>query len=133
MNNFFTEDIVSANSTLLLPLQIQKDNQTLGVLVLGQKKSELDYMFEEKNFLKNFVASISMALNNLMLKEETVSLTGKNIELENKALFLKQITANLSHDLKFTLNSAYSVIRNLKYTLNSKNLLKKGLVIYQNP
>lgn len=50
INNFFTEDIVSANSTLLLPLQIQKDTQTLGVLVLGQKKSELDYMFEEKIF-----------------------------------------------------------------------------------
>lgn len=62
-----------------------------------------------------------MALNNLMLKEETVSLTGKNIELENKALFLKQITANLSHDLKFPLNSAYSVLTNLKYVLNSKN------------
>lgn len=119
INYFFKNDSVSINNAMLLPLQ--KDNDTIGILVLGEKKSETDYLFEEKNFLKNFTTGLSMALNSMILKEEKLSLAIKNIELESKAQFLRQLTANLSHDLKFPLSSAYSIVNKMKYAMNKKS------------
>lgn len=125
-NHFFNKKAPELKDSFLLPLQ--KDESTIGVLVLGEKKSEIEYLFEEINFLKNFTASLSMALNSLMLKEETILLELKNTELENKAKLLNQITANLSHDLKFPLASAGHSLKKLEYKLKSSNLSKEEII-----
>lgn len=119
-SNEFNGELLNIDKSLVVPLK--NDNNTIGILVLGEKKSEIEYLFEEKNFLKNFTSSLSMALKSLLLKEETISLVLKNMELEGKASFLRQLTANLSHDLKFPLSSAYSIVERIKYVMEKKNI-----------
>ncbi|MFN8576873.1 MAG: ATP-binding protein [Candidatus Sericytochromatia bacterium] len=117
--NQLNEDFLDIDSSLVMPLK--NENNTIGILVLGEKKSEIEYLFEEKNFLKNFGTSLSMALNNLNLKEKTISLVVEKMELESKANFLRQLTSTLSHDLKHPLSSAYIIADRIKYYMEKKN------------
>jgi signal transduction histidine kinase len=102
-------------------LSLEKDKNRVGLLLLDKKKSEVEYLFEEKNFLKSFASTMAMALNTLLLKEEAHSLSVKNTELENKARFLNQVTTNLSHDLKFPIASGQTTVNKVLYLLNKKS------------
>ncbi len=121
LNNYDLSD------SMVLPLQ--KEQEIIGLLILGKKKSEVEYLFEEKNFLKNFAVGTSMALDNLMLKEESFALSVKNVELENKADFLNNLTANLSHDLKFPLSSSVQILNKISYMLDKKASITKDLIL----
>jgi signal transduction histidine kinase len=120
LNNYELTD------SMILPLK--KDQEIIGLLLLGKKKSEIEYLFEEKHFLNNFAVGTSMALDNLMLKEESFALSVKNIELENMAGFLNNLTANLSHDLKFPLSSSVQILNKISYLMEKKASISKDLI-----
>lgn len=101
---------------LIIPLK--KEEELIGLLYLSKKMSDIEYFHEEKYYLNNFASALSITLNNILVSEEVTDLTTKNAELESKAQFLNNLTANLSHDLKFPINSASLILSRIKYKMS---------------
>jgi signal transduction histidine kinase len=110
----FLNKSIDLENELVLPLL--KDKTLVGLLFLGRKNSEIEYLFEERKFLQNIAVTLSMVLQTVLLTEKSIALALQNAELENNSKFINQLTTNLSHDLK-------SPVGNCRMTLN-KMLLK---------
>jgi K+-sensing histidine kinase KdpD len=122
LSYFFNKSIDQENE-LVLPLL--KDNNIVGLLFLGRKNSEMEYLFEERKFLQNIALTLSMVLQAILMNEKAIALALQNVELENNSKFINQLTTNLSHDLKSPVGNCRLTLNKMLFKLERKGTLDK--------
>ncbi|NQT22851.1 MAG: GAF domain-containing protein, partial [Candidatus Omnitrophica bacterium] len=102
------ERLESLGVKLVVPLSIHKE--LLGVLLLGQKKSDEEYAKEDTEVLKGFSSTLTIALNNAQL-------FGERADAEKRAL-VGTLATGINHEIGNPLN-----IMSIKF--ESYNILKE--------
>jgi signal transduction histidine kinase len=125
----------SLNAVLLIPLIHQ--NELIGLLTLGKKKSDEEFTQEELSFLPTLAGQVATALSNASLYDEAVKRRKEAEEAKEEALAAKKKTEEMELELiqrernkilgEMTGGVAHEMRHPLQYTVGSAYFIKKAI------
>ncbi|MCB0833430.1 MAG: GAF domain-containing protein [Bacteroidetes bacterium] len=90
------------------------DNELVGVLALGRKKSNEEFPFEEKELLLTLASQIAIAIENIELMQRRIELEAKIYEAD-KLSSLGMLATSIAHEVKNPLSSIKSIVQSMAH------------------
>ena len=94
-------------------LGISLENDLVGVLAIGKKKNNEEFVFEEKELLLTLASQIAIAIENIELVQRRIELESKIFQAD-KLSSLGLLATSIAHEVKNPLSSIKSIVQSLR-------------------
>ncbi|HNL27287.1 MAG TPA: ATP-binding protein [bacterium] len=102
----------SAEVPYQIYLGIVLDNELVGILAIGKKKSNEDFEFEEKELLLTVASQVAISIENIQLLQRRIELESKMFEAD-KLTSLGMLSTSIAHEVKNPLSSIKSIVQSM--------------------
>jgi signal transduction histidine kinase len=99
---------------------IMLDNDLVGLLAIGKKKTNEDFTFEEKELLLTLASQTAIAIENIELVQRRIELESKMFQAD-KLSSLGMLSTSIAHEVKNPLSSIKSIVQAMKNEKMKKN------------
>jgi signal transduction histidine kinase len=96
-----------------LYLGISLENDLVGLLAIGKKKTNEEFTFEEKEILLTLASQIAIAIENIELVQRRIELESKMFQAD-KLSSLGLLATSIAHEVKNPLSSIKSIVQSLR-------------------
>ncbi|MBL7995000.1 hypothetical protein JNM05_06465 [bacterium] len=94
-------------------LGISLENDLVGLLAIGKKKTNEEFTFEEKEILLTLSSQIAIAIENIELVQRRIELESKIFQAD-KLSSLGLLATSIAHEVKNPLSSIKSIVQSLR-------------------
>ena len=94
-------------------LGISLENDTVGLLAIGKKRTNEEFTFEEKEILLTLANQIAIAIENIELVQRRIELESKMFQAD-KLSSLGLLATSIAHEVKNPLSSIKSIVQSLR-------------------
>lgn len=94
-------------------LGISLENDLVGLLAIGKKRTNEEFTFEEKEILLTLASQIAIAIENIELVQRRIELESKMFQAD-KLSSLGLLATSIAHEVKNPLSSIKSIVQSLR-------------------